>query len=271
MTCDLTIALRVSPTLSRKHVYFASKYDLVETCFNSFIKSLHGLSYELIVILDNCPHYEEIFRQRVDDKHLKIFYTGGIGNAATFLYQINILLGQAKSEYVYFAEDDYFYVGKMSDMVEFICSSDNAADFITPYDHPDYYTEMHGYKKIVAFHKKRKWKQVASTTMTFLTSKENLRETKDILMLYPRLWDYIVWLLLTRKTSLWKFVHPRYRFVYYRFPLFIPHTIKNYLAHRRYFLWAPEPTIATHLVRNLLSPGINWKKCLRRIRREEMT
>lgn len=268
MTHDLTIALRVSPILSRQHLFFTSKRDMVEACFDSLVESLEGLSYYIVVILDNCPQFAEIFKKRVDEKHLKMTFTKGIGNANTFLYQIQILLDQTKTEYVYFAEDDYYYIGKMSDALKFISAGNHFVDFLTPYDHPDYYSNLHKYKKITTVYKGKVWKQIASTTMTFLTSKKNLQETERILRLYPLLSDYLMWNMLTRKTPLWKFLQPTYRWAcgYRKLPFSWLYTIWNYTRYRRYSLWAPEPTIGTHLNLNGLSPRICWKteigKCL---------
>lgn len=267
MIRDLTIALRVSPTLSWKHLFFTSKYDLVETCFDSLVESLEGLSYELVVILE-CPQFEKIFRQRINDKCLRILHTPGIRSLGTMdrnfaaFARAREVLNQAKTEYVYLAEDDYYYIGKMSEILRFINAENRVVDFVTPYDHPDYYWNMHGYKKNAMMCEGRKWKQVAATTMTFLTSKKNLQETEGIFRLFPILWDNLMWRMLTRKTVPW-IMHPTllrnsgYR--NYRLPHFALYAIRNYPRYRRYSLWAPEPTIATHLDVYGLSPNICWR------------
>jgi hypothetical protein len=41
---------------------------------------------------------------------------------------------------VYFAEDDYFYRDCVDEMIELIRNRRNV-DFVTPYDHPDYYQD----------------------------------------------------------------------------------------------------------------------------------
>jgi hypothetical protein len=108
---SVSIALRVSPTLNSRHIHFKTKYELAKACFESLIRALEGLDFELFVILDGCPKpFEKIFRENVEGHNLKIVNVGGVGNSATFLLQTLILSDLSSSDYVYFAEDDYFTV-----------------------------------------------------------------------------------------------------------------------------------------------------------------
>ena len=64
----------------------------------------------------------------------------GVGNQATFGKQMDILLQQTDSEFVYFAEDDYVYLPEQfSRMLDFLRAYRDA-DFVSPYDHLDCYT-----------------------------------------------------------------------------------------------------------------------------------
>ena len=137
LSYDVSVALRVSPTLNKRQVYFKTKYELVKVCFESFVRALEGLDFELFAILDGCPKsFEKIFRENVGRGLLKIMNVKGIGNVSTFLLQIFLLSNLASSEYVYFAEDDYFYIGSIKETLELI-SKKSFIDFLSPYDHPD--------------------------------------------------------------------------------------------------------------------------------------
>ncbi|MEM2915256.1 MAG: glycosyltransferase family 2 protein, partial [Candidatus Bathyarchaeia archaeon] len=132
MPYDLSIALRISPILNSQHIYFTSKYDLVECCFKSFVMALNDIDYELFAILDGCPKYfEKILSKYAEETRLKIIRTKGIGNSATFLLQILILANNASSDYLYFAEDDYFYVGHFRHLLDFM-HKNSFVDFVSP-------------------------------------------------------------------------------------------------------------------------------------------
>lgn len=272
MPHDLSIALRVSPILNKQHIYFTTKYDLVECCFKSLITALGDIDYELFVILDGCPKFfEKIFNKYVEKSRLKIIRTNGIGNNATFLLQILILTTKASSEYLYFAEDDYFYIGCFNDMIDFLYKN-SFVDFVSPYDHPDYYLrkDLHPYEIITSTYNNRVWKNVMSTTCTFLTKKEILKETSKILKSYVKIGDYFMWYLLTKKISLIDFLkvmlilHRRNPkdVTFHQQQLLREAFLLYYLSKApdtKYNLWVPEPTIATHMQKGCLSPRINWR------------
>jgi len=259
MQFDLAIAYRATPLFCKKHIRFESKYDLVKASFDSLARNLEGVPYHLTVILDDCPkEYEGIFREKVSGDCLKIIHTDKIGNSPTFLLQLSILLEQTYADYLYFAEDDYFYIGKFSEMLQFM-RSNSPVDFVSPYDHPDLHIEggPHRYEKMKIKFGNREWKDVMSTCCTFLTSKKVLEETKEMLATYKKLSDHRMWYVITRKIPLFKFLQstPGRPHIRTTFSLFY-YLMKN---HKRvYHLWVPEPTIAAHLQRNCLSPNINW-------------
>ena len=259
MQFDLAIAFRVTPLFGKKHVRFESKYDLVKAGFDSLARSLEGVSYHLTVILDGCPkEYEDIFREKVSRDCLEIIHTNKIGNSPTFLLQLSILLEQIFADYVYFAEDDYFYIAKFSEMLQFM-KSNSSVDFVSPYDHPDLYLNhgSHPYEKTKVKFGDREWKDVMSTCCTFLTSKKILKEAEDMIASYKKLSDHRMWYLITRKISLLKFFSSTIGRPHIRTTLFLFYYLIKY--HKRvYHLWVPEPTIATHLQKNCLSPNINW-------------
>ena len=199
---DLTVAYRIYPKISCSPAVFSNdKYKLSEFCLKSFKDSLGDLKVKMIILLDDCPpKYEDLFLKYFDAENIDFIKLNGIGNLPTFSLQIEILLKQNYSEIIYFAEDDYFYIpNQFTEMVEFL--NDNLdADFVTPYDHLDYYTKnIHKYKKSIKLSKNRQWKTVSSTCLTFLTTKRTLHETQNIFLTYQKgNTDLGLWLSLTK-------------------------------------------------------------------------
>lgn len=259
---SVSVALRVSPILNRRQVYFKSKYDLVKVCFESFLRALGDLDFELYVILDGCPKsFEKIFRENVRGNALRIVNVDRIGNSATFMLQIFLLSNLASSEYVYFAEDDYFYIGSVKEMLELI-SKKSFIDFLSPYDHPDYHfrKDIHSYKIVSFEYNGRLWKNVMSTCCTFLTRKSTLKEACVVLESYKDVGDHLMWYLLTHKLPIKSFLKIGYSPRYLRRTMFLLNYARKFSAKHTYSLWAPEPTIATHMQKGCLSPKIDWHK-----------
>lgn len=264
---DVVIAYRIYPKFSRNTYKLEGwdKYKLSEVCLKSFLRCLSGVNFKFYAILDGCPEeYNSLFADFIPSEHLEIIQFPGMGNKATFTEQIRVLLTQNDSETVYFAEDDYLYLENgFCDMLEVIKRKD--VDFVTPYDHPDYYqtksdlekpeylVNLHNYKCEAIF-EKRHWRTVSSTCCTFLTTKSTLGKTSQHFKLYSKLSDYGMWLTLT------KLRRPHYSKLW---------TIMMYTFASRYLfacqsfkLWSPIPSIATHMAHQYLAPGIDWQALL---------
>ncbi len=128
----------------------------------------------------------------------------GVGNRQTFMRQIEILLDQNDSDTVYFAEDDYFYLpGQFACTVQFLRDNPDA-DFVSPYDHPDYYRlPLHSESQETRTQGEYNWRTAASTCLTFLTRKQTLAETQKVFRTYNlRNPDVCLWLSLTKQAVL---------------------------------------------------------------------
>lgn len=171
-------------------------------------------------------------------------------------------MNQTWSDNLYFAEDDYLYADtRFSDMLDVI-KRDNV-DFVTPYDHPDYYQEevtgerpshiddLHGYKSEIIF-QNRHWRTVSSTTCTFLTTKRRLRNTLEYMKLYPKISDYGMWIALTKKK--------KKHYNYFKTLQLYKELGFQMLLGNSYKLWSPMPSIATHMEEKYLSKGLDWEK-----------
>ncbi|MDG6923909.1 MAG: glycosyltransferase [Nitrososphaerota archaeon] len=246
-----------------------TKYDLVRVCLKSLLKSLEGINFKFHVVLDGCPsEYRDLFEELIDASRLKVTDLPGGGQAASVAEGIRIIEQESESDVVYFAEDDYLYKDSaMTEMLEMIRDED--ADFVTPYDHPDYYqrtldptkpaylVRLHDYRSEIIF-KRRHWRTVSSTTMTFLTKKVVLKKAAKYIKLTSttRLVDYPMWLTLTkmRKRTV------RIRGTLYLYALAWPRMIVG----RSFKLWSPMPSLATHMVGPYMAPGFEWEDLIRK-------
>ena len=116
---DLAVAYRIYPKVSKPSLglpFSDDKLRLAEICLRSFKASLGGLRVKIWAILDGCPEsFADLFRKYFDPDDLVLVPLPSVGNHATFGKQIDILLNQTDSDFVYFAEDDYVYLTNQLD------------------------------------------------------------------------------------------------------------------------------------------------------------
>jgi hypothetical protein len=269
---DVAIAYRIYPQVadSARGLPFADdKLRLSEICLRSFKECLGSLRVKLWAIVDGCPpEYAALFKKYFDPGELALLETNGIGNRATFLQQIEVLLAQRDSDVVYFAEDDYFYLpGQFHSMIEFL-SQQKDVDFVSPYDHLDCYTmDLHRKPKWLRVYSGRHWRTASSTCLTFLTKRETLAKAQSALRSYKRRsLDCSVWLSLTKHRVFNPFFVARHLAGE---RLFSKIVLKSWLYGwpqivfgRKWNLWIPVPAVATHLDSNALSPNVDWRALL---------
>lgn len=280
MEKKIAIAYRIYPGISKIPAYFPDdKRKMSELCFASFMNSLGNLHYHIWVILDKCPKdYEDIFLKHCSEEKLTFIHDKGIGNALTFEHQITILLEQDFSETIMFAEDDYFYLKDgIEEGIEFL-NTGTDIHFITLFDHKNYYTlPFHAAKGESTVKEKTIWRTVNSTCLTFITTKQHLREAKSIFLTYKKKnYDASIWLAIT-KLGLWsgKLLKEVFRdslhlkIVVKAFLFTLPHVVLG----KRKKLWCPYPSLSTHIDEKDLSPDIDWNthfsKCAKDIGLEQ--
>lgn len=271
---DLTVAYRIYPKVSKvPPVFSEDKYNLSDLCLNSFKKSLGSLKVKMFVLVDGCPpEYEELFLKYFDSRDITFIKLDGVGNYATFGLQIKTLLEQNFSEIIYFAEDDYLYFpDQFEDMVQFLKENEDV-DFVSPYDHLDYYNsklhDLHDYASFIKISKNKHWRTAGSTCLTFLTTKETLEKTKNVFLTFTEgNEDSSLWFNLTKyNMSKWNMLkisikNPYLLKVLYK-TLTQDKTQTN--SNKKWKLWVPIPTIATHMENDYLSPTINWDEVIKR-------
>lgn len=265
---DLTIAYRIYPLISKvPAVYPDDKYKMSEICIKSFAEGLKGLRTYIYVILDNCPEeYKSLFLDNLSNHTIEFIEVNGIGNGNTFGLQLDLLVN-SKTDYVYFAEDDYFYLeNSIVDLIDF--SKKHNVDFATAYDHLDYYEHKLHKSEESSFldFKDKKYYKRKTTTMTFLAKRISLKGNYDIFRTYvDNNWDNSMWLGLTNPDfiSIREFLRltildMQMLKMYIKFFLHTPSLL--FKTRKKYNLYVPHPGTATHLDDKFLSPGVNWKE-----------
>jgi hypothetical protein len=271
---DLAVAYRIYPKVSKPAhglPFDDDKLRQAEICVRSFKESLASLKVRIWAILDSCPpEYEAMFRRYFSAEDLVVVNENSIGNAGTFRKQIDLLLKQQDAEMVYFAEDDYLYLGRdLSILIDFMRGNKDV-DFVSAFDHPDdYFLDFQHFPKWVRAYDGRHWRNAASTCLTFLTTKARLAEYEGVFRSYERRnYDTGVWMSITKYrlfnvrllirymmqgSFLWRMLLKCW---YYN-------TWQN-LFGRRASLWIPMPSFALHLDRHHVAPGFDLPELLRR-------
>lgn len=272
---DLTVAMRIYPGISKEPVYFSeNKLEMVRRMLETFRKSVGKLNVKYHIILDSCPpEYTQLALQILGDVNpnnpIEIHNVSNGGNMYTFSKQIDLLLDQNDSEYVMFAEDDYLYLdNQLEKCVEFLKMP--YVDFIAPYDHMDYYTlKLHDHPVHVSISGGVHWREANSTTLTFLTKKSVLKETEKYFRTFSnKNWDCSIFWTLSKYhifsiTSLFYFSVEAIRGNTFFLKIWLRCWYFTPLANiftRRYRLWSPIPSAATHLQEGGLAPNVDWDK-----------
>ena len=263
---ELAVAYRIYPGAKSPAFFPKDKLKLSEVCLRSFKRSLGNLRVKVWAILDGCPPaYERLFREVLGGHDLEILQQEKIGNQKTFSLQVDLLTRQTAAEYVYFAEDDYFYFpNALESMVGFMRANPDV-DFVTPYDHPDsYYTSSRHERHLVRPFADRYWRTASSTCLTFLTSRKNLVRTESLFRSFSTgNMDCPIWLALTQKAGL---ANPRvHGHDVFRMKIWGKTWLwgfREILFSRAYRLWVPIPTLATHLEAGCLSPLVDWESMI---------
>jgi len=265
---DLAVCYRIYPGLSGKPAFgLTDKLTMVRLNLQSFKAALGGLKVKLWVILDNCPPaYRALVTSLFADTDLEIIATDKkLGNEGTFLKQIDILCGQTVADLVYFAEDDYLYLPRALETAVAFMRRHPEADFSTPYDHVDYHLK-YVHRLLGQEYKEGqcRWRTVASTCLTFMARRQVLFESRSVFASYARKnSDLGLWLALTKT----RVVNPWCILRSAGDGLFFPashvlawrHAWHNILFGPRRTLWAPMPSLATHLDLNGLAPNVDWE------------
>ncbi len=222
----MKVFYRICPNPPKKSPIFTDdKFSLVQMCLLSFVNAFRGSTEPLsfVFILDSCPpEYKKTIEKLVPFPK-EFIEENEMGNLGSFRKQVD--LAAETDDYVLFQEDDYFY---LPDTGYKLASAVKNLDFVTPQDELNYYfnepRHIGKYEiKVIGDHH---WREANSTTLTFATHGRLIKENKDIIYKHE-IWDYPMW---------------------------------QEIRANGYKVWAPMPTLAAHLVKDLLPPCINWEE-----------
>lgn len=273
---DLAVAYRICSRRSHMPppVFADSKYELAAFCLRSFKAGLGDLKVKIWALLDNCPpEYETLFTELWSPEDLVLLRFDGIGNQQTFGRQLEILTAQDDAEYVYLAEDDYFYLPGKFHLALDLLKHNPDADFCSPADHPDLHRhDFHRHKMRLKVEQGQVWRTANGTTCTFLTRKATLQACHATFLSYTKIrrWnvDACMWLSLTKHHvfNLYDLVSQpfisRYRGASLAFAWFF--NWRQILFGRRYSLYMPVPSLSTHMDAALLPPYVDWQQAFQR-------
>ena len=248
-------------------IHADDKFKLAALCLRSFKAALGSVRTKIWALLDNCPpEYEKLFTDLWDPEDLVLCRLSGLGNGGTFTKQIEILTQQDAADLVYLAEDDYVYVPDKFHRAVDLMRNNSDVDFCSPYDHPDFYHHnFHLHKMRIKVEQGQVWKTQNGTTLTLLTRKNILRETGGVFRSFAKKnSDAGVWLSLTKE-------HVRNPYDLLTQPFIFPfrgyslaaawyYNWRQILFGRRYSLWVPVPSLATHMVAGLEASNVDWRQ-----------
>lgn len=233
---------------------FASdKQKIIEACFKSLINSLQGFDYEVIVIGDELSERSHAFFNRYKQVEVKNLKLGGSANSIIAALDEGLKFND--EDWVYFCEDDYLHQPHfMKYTEEFIHNKDRYLQlesragnktkwltgdlnelplFIHPSDYPDNYLPRNGYMSLLFLSKYCHWRQIQSTTHTFMTQGKNLKRYEKYIRESGVRCDDAY---LSRR-------------IYG----------KNWLKGKALCV-SPMPGLAAHLTDNVMSPFVNWEE-----------
>lgn len=271
---DLAVAYRIFPKMSSNPppIFGDDKFKLSELCLRSLKNSVGNMRVKLWALLNLCPQeYEDLFISIWGKEDLVLLRYDGIPPSDTLKEEFRILMEQDDAEICYLVEDDYFHLpGQFPLAVDFLKQNPDA-DFATTYDHPELHTtDLHHTSHEVRKFGGKEWHSRISATHTFLAKRSALVETW---WLFHKLYktyqgssipDLAMWMALTKKRVFnpFKFVQWSLTNRFWAASVFLAwfRCWRQILFHRKYTLWTPHPSIATHMITTLVAPDINWQK-----------
>ncbi len=267
---DLAVCYRIYPRVSANPILgFTDKLALTQLNLETFREAVGDLKIRMWVLLDNCPPaYEQLLTSLFPDTPMDLIKLNGEGNWATFVRQIDILSQQTASDLVYFAEDDYLYLPHALELGVAFLRSHSETDSLTLADHGDYHRRyVDRIRSREHMEGGRRWRMVVATALTFMMRQQALIESADVFKTYCRgNSDLGLWMALTklRVFNPWccirgfgdgKFIPGSQMLAWW-------HAWRYILFGKRQTLWAPIPTLATHMEKRSVAPGVDWEQVL---------
>jgi hypothetical protein len=232
---NIRVVYRFSPqgNMKRRPEFFSKRVALV-----SFVRALQLImpTPDVVFIVDGDLEPRD---RAIMESQGTVVSRSGLGNSGSFRLAMTRALQQAaEDQFLYLAEDDYFYRPLAFQVLAAAQSELPTIDYFTLYDHPDRYGLADvGLKRTrIYFAGGHHWRSVESTCMTFAARARALKQDRWVyvggtLKGFPR--DRLIWRVTCGSGAyVWKF--PRRTLV------------------------GPMPSLATHAEVDHLAPGVDW-------------
>lgn len=156
-----------------------TKQDVIKTCARSVKDSINGLDYDMFIVGDRVSNETWEFVNDVFQPKYSKNYEEKLGDGNSLIECSKIAMEQEDEDLLYFLEDDYLhnpesFISKMDGFLELSKTFNDIPWFIHPTDYPDQYRNLT--KSYVLQTKSGYWREVSSTTHTFLSLKKNYKK-----------------------------------------------------------------------------------------------
>jgi hypothetical protein len=229
--------------------YGLDKPTLIRICFLSLMDALTEVPHTVYVVGDKLSDSIQVFFRQFPTVQLS---NGSYGNDASIRKTVELACTLPSEDWVYFCEDDYLHTSNCFAMIDdFLTSTEQAFAYrprlynlasltnlnkkelyIHPPDYPDRYRDKWRRFSYIFHGKHWHWRQITSTTFTFLTKVSTVINRKEILL----------------KSSIGANDH------YLSEKLFGRYTFFN-----KGLCISPMPGLSTHMHDTTMSPVVDWE------------
>lgn len=208
------------PSTNPSPILQDNKMELNKLCLKSFVRAFKDVNPKIVFICDFCPEsYREMIEELCPFDKEIIFTTAGINETMLMSYKMAL----EQDDDVLFQECDYFY----RDSGEKMVSAVKQLGLVSPYDHLNFYLDrsIHSPNANLRLVNGQHWRSTERNTMTFAVRNDIFKKFYEVFYKYGYL-DNEVWIDIAINSQ---------------------------------HLHVPIPAIATHMVRDYLSPGVDWE------------
>lgn len=212
-----------SPFSAKPPIFKDDYFKLNEICLKSFCLAFGDIKPKVIFICDNCPEKEYRELLKIVPFEKEIMFTN-IGINDTCLLQYDLAKNE-KDNTILFAECDYLWRPLMGNQLQ---KAIDRYGLVSPYDHRNFYIDrsIHSMNCKIDLIDEQHYRTTERNTMTFGMTRDAFNKQFDIL----KKWGYL-------DADVW-----------------------HEMRKNGNELWVPIPSMATHMVKEFLSPGLDWKR-----------
>lgn len=214
------------PSTNPSPIFQNEKDKLNEVCLRSLLVAFKDVDYKLTFLADHCSDKCKVVIRETCDKANQeaIFMSGSVGINATMLDSYRIASFLPESEIVLFNECDHLW---LPDSGPIMLEAIKTLGLVSGYDHPDFYSrfDIHPKETEVVIVQNHHFRKAARNVMSWGCHSDLVKENLDILNHHGYLDD-----------GIW-----------------------SDLRERGHQLWTALPALSTHMVKDYMAPGIDWK------------